>query len=214
VKLHWYYLAYVMQGLIVLSTLYALYIGDYFVAFSGVVAVGLTMIPYIARRRVHIVVPWEVNFLIALSLFLHVAGYSYHWYVDLYPYYDKIAHFVASLTISLLGFLTVLLLDRFTCLRMQRWQIFFFIIMFTLAFGAIWEIWEYMLDTIFGPLLSKPLQHGLDDTMIDLIFDLVGAFIVATLGTWYLKNKNFEDVVDSLLEPGFENNKLGDCGKK
>ncbi len=214
VKLHWYYLAYVMQVLIAISTISALYIGDYFVAFSGVIALILTMVPYTIRHRVHFVVPWEVNFLIALSLFLHIAGYSYQWYADLYPYYDKIAHFIASITISLLGFLTVFLLDRFSCLRMQKWQIFFFIIMFTLALGAIWEIWEYMLDTLFSSFLGEPLQHGLDDTMLDLIFDLVGALIVAVLGTWYLKTRIFSEVAGTLVEPGYEGYTESDCKRE
>jgi hypothetical protein len=214
VKLHWYYLAYLMQVFIAISTISALYIGDYFVAFSGVIALILTMVPYLVRRSVHIIVPWKVNFLIALSLFLHIAGYSYQWYADLYPYYDKIAHFIASITISLLGFLTVFMLDRFSCLRMKRWQIFFFIIMFTLAFSSIWEIWEFMLDTLFGPLLSKPLQQGLDDTMVDLILDLVGALIVAFLGTWYLKTRDFSQIAGTLVEPGYERYTEPDCKRR
>ena len=194
-----------MQALILLTSVYSFHIGYYAGTFFGLVAVGLSLIPTLVRRKVHIVVPWEVTFLIALTLFLHIAGYSYHWYLDLYPWYDKFAHLIASTTVALLGFLAVLIIMRVSNgLQFERWHIFFFIIIFTMAFGAIWEIWEFTLDTLAGAYLTKPLQQGNTDTMIDLITDLGGALIVAVLGTFYLKRKSSEDWADTFLEPGFE----------
>ena len=194
-----------MQALILLTSVYSFHIGYYAGTFFGLVAVGLSLIPTLVRRKVHIVVPWEVTFLIALTLFLHIAGYSYHWYLDLYPWYDKFAHLIASTTVALLGFLAVLILMRVSNgLQFERWQIFVFIIIFTMAFGAIWEIWEFTLDTLAGAYLTKPLQQSNTDTMIDLITDLGGALIVAVLGTFYLKQKSSEDWADTFLEPGFE----------
>ena len=38
-------------------------------------------------------------------------------------------------------------------------------------------------------------QHGVDDTMVDLLFNLVDAFVTAVWGTVYLA-----DVVDSMSE--------------
>ena len=149
--------------------------------------------------------PLGINFLIALTLFLHIGGYSYHWYLDLYPYYDKFAHLVASMTVALLGFLAVLIIMRVSnCFQFERWQIFFFIVIFTLAFGAIWEIWEFTMDTLAGAYLTKPLQHSNTETIIDLITDLCGGLIIAVLGTFYLKRKSGTDWADLLLEPGFE----------
>ncbi len=194
-----------MQALILLTSVYSFHIEYYAGTFFGLVAVGLSLIPTLVRREVHIVVPWEVTFLIALTLFLHIGGYSYHWYLDHYPWYDKVTHLIASVTIALLGFLAVLIMMRVSNgLQFERWHIFFFIVIFTLAFGAIWEIWEFTLDTLAAPYLTKPLQHSNTDTMIDLITDLGGAMIVAVLGTFYLKRKSAQDWADTFLEPGFD----------
>jgi hypothetical protein len=204
-KYNFFYLTYLMQALIVFTAVYSFYIGYYAGTFFGFIAVGLSLIPTLVHRKVHIVVPWEVTFLIALTLFLHIGGYSYHWYLDLYPYYDKFAHVIASMTIALLGFLAVLILMRASNnLQFERWHIFFFIVIFTLAFGAIWEIWEFTLDTLVGSYLTKPLQQGNTDTMLDLITDLCGGLIIAVLGTFYLKRKSARHWADILLEPGFE----------
>jgi hypothetical protein len=205
VKFNFYYLTYFIQALILLTSVYSFHIGYYAGTFFGLVALGLSLIPTLVRRKVHIVVPWEITFLIALALFLHIGGYSYHWYLDLYPWYDKFTHLISSMTIALLGFLAVLIIMRVSNgLEFERWHIFFFIVIFTLAFGAIWEIWEFTLDTLAGSYLTKPLQHSNTDTMIDLITDLCGGMIIAILGTFYLKKKSAENWADTFLEPGFE----------
>lgn len=203
-KFNFYYLTYVMQAFILIASVYAISIGYYSGAFFGFLAAGLSFIPTLVHRKLHIVVPWEVTFLIALTLFLHIGGYSFQWYLDYYPVYDKFAHLIASITIALLGFLAVLIIMRVSsCLKMERWQIFFFIVIFTLAFGAIWEIWEFTFDTFFGAYLTKPLQQGNMDTMLDLITDLAGGLIVAFLGTYYLKRKSANEWADTFLEPEF-----------
>jgi hypothetical protein len=49
--------------------------------------------------------------------------------------------------------------------------------------GGVWEILEWSADQMFG----TSEQHGLDDTMKDLVMDLVGAMIAAMLGAkWIL----------------------------
>jgi uncharacterized membrane protein YjdF len=201
-KLHAIFLAYFMQGVILAITVYSIVIGDYSVAISGVVALFLTMIPAIVKRQWHITIPWFVTFLIALTLFFHVAGYFFGWYLTFYPYYDKIAHLTASITIALLGFLMVLILHRYGDMKCSRTMTIFYIIIFTLALGAIWEIIEYFLDFF----LHTGLQHGNDDTMIDLITDLLGGIVVAFLGGYYLKRRDEAEIVDAMIVPGQEAN--------
>jgi hypothetical protein len=215
VNFSFYYLTYIMQAFIFVASVYAFLIGYYSGAFFGMVAIGLSLVPVIVHRQLHIVVPWEITFLIALTLFLHIGGYSFQWYLEYYPYYDKFAHLVASVTVALLGFLSVLIVMRVSpCLQLERWEIFFFIVIFTLAFGAIWEIYEFTLDTFFGAYLTKPLQQGNTDTMLDLITDLAGGLIVAFLGTHYLKQKSANEWADTFLEPEFRKMVARISGKK
>jgi uncharacterized membrane protein YjdF len=199
-------LTYLMQFLILMTVLFSIVTGNFFVSVAGTIALFLTFIPYFFGRETHLIIPWEVTFLIALTLYLHVAGYSQGWYQSLYPYYDKFAHLVSSITIAMIGFLLVLILHRFGNMRCSRTMIFFFIVIFTMALGSIWEILEYVIDQVFGNGLhfNTMLQHGLDDTMIDLIFDLIGGLIVAAFGTWYLKRVDESEIVDGFVEKGKE----------
>jgi hypothetical protein len=173
VKFNFDYLTYVLQALIVITSAYCFFIGYYAGAFFGLVAVGLSLIPKLVYRKLYVMVPWGVTFLIALTLFLYLAGYSYDWYLDFYPYYNKVSRLVGSITVAMLGFLAVLIMMRVsTNLRFRRWQIFSFIVIFTLAFGVIWEIWEFAMDTLASAYLTTPFQLDNTDTMLDLIIDL------------------------------------------
>ncbi|MDK2973660.1 MAG: hypothetical protein PWP08_31 [Methanofollis sp.] len=191
-------LAYFVQGLILLDIGYTLWIGDIFMTLVGLFGFFLTVVPYIVSRRTDICMPWEVNLLIALSLYLHLAGHVSDYYVVFSPYYDKIAHFVSSITVSILGFALVVLVDRYSSLQLTRWMIVFFIVIFTMALGAFWEIYEYLFDILF----QTELQHGLDDTMTDLIFDLFGAVIIAAVGNFYLRRLTKDKVAGMFLKPG------------
>jgi len=193
------YLALAMQGLILLEGIFGLFMRDPSIIVTAFIGLFLTCIPYLIGRRIQVTLPWEVNFLIAFAVFLHVAGYSQQLYIFLYPYYDKFAHFVSSITVAVLAFVSILLINRFSCTKLARWQIFFYIVIFTMAIGAFWEIYEYLMDTFLGSYLTKHLQHGLDDTMIDLIIDLLGGIVVGFFGTWYIQKKTLAELTNPMV---------------
>jgi len=189
------YLAYLFQFLIAANIFIALSLGEYSQVFGGVLALGLTLVPAIVTRRGNITLPWEINLLVALSLYLHVAGGVRGFYEIYYPYYDKVAHLISGITVSVLAFVAVLLLDRFSRLNLSRWMIVGFIIIFAMAMEGFWEIYEWLFDTFLG----TNLQHGLDDTMLDMIFVLIGAVIVALTGNRYLSEFSKEELTGKMV---------------
>ncbi len=77
---------------------------------------------------------------------------------------------------------------------------FAFTIVFVLAMGVVWELLEFAVDQ--GALLlgMEPIlaQHGIDDTIVDMVFNTLGAIIVATWGTVYLTevSETFADLLE------------------
>lgn len=191
------YLAYFFQILIAANIFLALSLGEYSQVFGGVIGLFLTLVPAIATRKWSITLPWQVNLLIAFLLYLHVAGEIQGYYLLYYPYYDKIAHLIAGITVSILAFAIVLLLDRFSRLNLSRWMIVGSIIIVAMAMEGFWEIYEWLFDTFLG----TNLQHGLDDTMLDMIFVLIGSVIVALAGNRYLSRFSKEEITDKLVVP-------------
>ncbi|KLK88621.1 hypothetical protein SZ63_06400 [Methanoculleus sediminis] len=191
------YLAYLFQFLIAANVLLALSLGEYSQVFGGVVAFCLTLVPAVVTHRWNITLPWQVNLLIVLSLYLHIAGEIRGFYMLYYPYYDKIAHLISGITVSVLAFVIVLLLDRFSRLNLSRWMIVGFVVIAAMAMEGFWEIYEWLFDTFLG----TNLQHGLDDTMLDMIFVLIGAIVVALAGNRYLSRFSKEEITGRLVIP-------------
>ncbi len=191
------YITVFVRLLILLNVGISIAAGNLIFAVSSLGAFFLTLVPYAIARKGKVQIPWELNLLIAVSLYMHVAGHVEGFYVDFAPYYDKAAHLISSVTVTLIGLVAVLLADRFLGMKMTRGFIVLFAFLFAMAAGAIWEIYEFVLDQIFG--LS--LQHGNTDTMMDLIVDMAGALLIASLGYLYLRSTSKEEVTDRLLTP-------------
>ena len=149
---------------------------------AAVISLFVSTIPTLIRRDLKIVLPIELNFMIVLALFLHVVG-GFSGFYDNIPAWDHITHVMSSSLIAVLGFVAVVTVDKYIdSISLPRIFLAFFIVMFTMAFGVLWEFMEFANDQLMGSLL----QYNLEDTMVDLIFDGFAGFIVASLGAYYL----------------------------
>ena len=174
-------------------SLYSFYKNDYLWGFACAMAFLLSITPIILRRQYGLALPPEINFLIVLALFLHVGGGA----LGLYRIqgWDYITHFLSSGVIAILGFMAVVILDQYsTSIEMNRWMVGFFVVVFAIAMGALWEMGEYICDFIFG----TTEQAGLDDSMVDLMIDSLAGLIVGIIGAIYLKFAPKERFVDDL----------------
>ncbi len=118
----------------------------------------------------------------------------------LIPHWDTILHAFSGAMLGALGFTLVSILndaERVT-VALSPFFIALFAFCFALAVGAVWEIYEFSGDLIFGLNMQKyRLADGtelignaaLSDTMKDIIIDAIGALVVTTIGYFALIGK-------------------------
>lgn len=161
---------------------------------AAVVSLFVTAIPALLRRDLGLVLPVELNFWIVLALFLHLAG-GFSGFYDHVPGWDHITHMISASLVAALGFVVVVTIDKYVeSIFLPRPFPALFIIMFTMAFGVLWEFMEFASDQLMGTMM----QYSLDDTMVDMMFDAFGGFIVAALGEYYLTHASNEHFVTPL----------------
>jgi len=161
---------------------------------AAVVSLFVTFIPAILKRNLNFVLPVELNFWIILALFLHVVGGFSNLYNDV-PGWDHLTHVMSASLIGGLGFVLVVITDKYVeSIYLPRPFLAFFIVMFVMAVGVLWEIMEYANDSLF----HTQLQYGLSDTMFDLFFDGVAGFAVAAAGTQYLRRLTPDYFLESM----------------
>jgi uncharacterized membrane protein YjdF len=73
-------------------------------------------------------------------------------------------------------------------IHIPRQFVFVYILVVILSAGVIWELLEFALDVIADATgLAMPLtQKNLDDTVRDLMFNSLGALLVAVFGQAHL----------------------------
>lgn len=150
-------------------------------------------LPNVVHRRWSITVPTAMQ--IAYFVFLYAAIYlgEVRSFYYRFTYWDNILHFLSGLTLGALGFFLVQLLNDAENhhVTLSPKAVAFFSFCFGVASGAIWEIYEFTIDGIFGTNMQKFAtdtgellvgRHALGDTMVDLILDAVAALIVSIIG--------------------------------
>mgnify|MGYP006876394582 CR=1 FL=1 len=66
--------------------------------------------------------------------------------------------------------------------------LFTYLLVFVLAFGVLWELLEFYISLASGVIAGEAIltQYGLNDSVLDLVYDTVGGLLVALFGTAHL----------------------------
>jgi hypothetical protein len=162
----------------------------------------LTFLPSIIEKEFKFDLPseFEVAILILIcgSLYLgeiHAFYYKIWWW-------DIFLHGFSGITIGAIGFTLIYILNRHTNVAMSLSHTFvaIFAFCFAMSIGALWEIFEYIMDVTFGLNMQK---SGLNDTMGDLMITAVCGFFVSVVGYFYMEKdmRPFLRLERKLLRP-------------
>lgn len=180
------YLSWVVWIILSGATLIALTTQHWGNVFVSLMALILTLLPAVFSRRLKIRLP--LSFLAAISLFVFgtlFLGEVLDFY-NRFWWWDMLLHGVSAVGLGIIGFLIVFSLFEGDEYAAPPWALSLFAFCFALAVGALWEIFEFLMDQTFGLNMQK---SGLVDTMADLIVDTIGALIGAISGFFWLKGR-------------------------
>lgn len=176
-----------MQVLLILVFLFGVIQLDLPTIANAALAVGITVLPGILERDLDLPMDSGLALWITTAVFLHAIGSAGLY--DLVTPWDHLTHAVSASVVAAAGY------AGFRAIHMHTDHVyippkfmFVLILIFVLAAGVIWEVIEFIIDQI-AIMLDLPAvlaQHGIHDTIVDLIFNIIGALITAIWGTIYL----------------------------
>ncbi|WP_123534014.1 hypothetical protein [Halosimplex salinum] len=157
------------------------------------VALGIAQLVPVLERDYGIPLDAGLTLWITSAVFLHAFGtigvpggesfYRTIWW------WDHMTHALSSSVVAGVGYATVRAIDEHSDqTHLPPRFIFVFILMFVLAYGVFWEIIEFTLAEVAAMLGTGTVltQYGLTDSLMDLVFNTLGAVVVATWGTAHL----------------------------
>lgn len=174
------------------------------IIFRGLQFVAMLLVlklPDIMRIRLKVELPIELSAMIVVFCFVSlVLGDGLDFY-GRFPWWDSVLHGFSGLILSMvaLWLIHVIMAKNDKYIYFNKYFLCLFLVMFSLGMGALWEIMEYLSDSILGTnsqqfMLTttgsiitpedEPLcgHAALHDTMKDLMFDFGGALLVAIYG--------------------------------
>lgn len=180
----------IMAGELLLLIIQQLWLSAFLVA----AIMSITLAPFLLGSRMPVQIPAEFQILAVIFVFAALfLGEVRSFYARIW-WWDIALHTSSGLLLGIVGFLLIYVLNENERVDVHMTPRFvaLFAFLFAVSVGAIWEIFEFSMDRLFGMTMQKPMfddPSGLTDTMWDLVVDTVGAFAISALGWWYMKRK-------------------------
>lgn len=180
------WLTLLLQFTLLIGVVLAVVQGRWLAALVTAGIIVVTMLPLILGRRFAVQIPPEFEALAVVFVYASLFLGEVHGYYVRFWWWDAVLHIGSGFLLGILGFLLVYVLNEHENVNMHMRPRFvaLFAFMFAVGMGAIWEIFEFAMDQLFGLNMQK---SGLIDTMWDLIVDTIGAASISLLGWGYLR---------------------------
>lgn len=197
----------IMQAGIVAMFIVGVFRKDLSTTVNAGTGLALTFIPYVITRKYNIRHDTGLVLWITMAIFLHTIG-TFALY-DNVDKWDHLTHALSASVVAAAGYTLIRAIDIYVDeIYIPPRELFILILIFVLAMGVVWEIIEFLSDEYtswmgYDAILA---QHGIGDTMVDLVFDLLGAVIAATWGTAYLSDISYR-LAARLEDISSENNR-------
>ena len=164
---------------ILLSVLYLVPGTQFYKIWSYLATVALAFAPEVWRHVFRLKLSDETE--LAYYIFLipaMVLGID----LDIYKVWtplDKVAHCASGVLAAVVAW--EVSGQAYTKKAETRWYKYFFMICFAAMTAAVWECFEYGSDKLFGTHMQELISVGLDDTMQDILFALIGGISTTVL---------------------------------
>ncbi|MFC5367306.1 hypothetical protein [Salinirubrum litoreum] len=185
-----------MQSVIAVILVVGLWERSIAVVVNASLALAITFLPALLRRDWDVHLGTGLTLWMTLAVLLHTVG-MLGFYVSV-SWWDHVTHTLSATVVASVGYATARAVDEYSdAIYLPSRFLFVYILLFTMAFGVLWEVLEFsarFVTDLVG-VEAVLIQFSVEDTIVDLIFDFVGAVLVALFGT-----PRLQSLVTSLTE--------------
>lgn len=150
------------------------------VIVNATFALGVTLLPGVLARDFDVHLNPGLALFITLAVLLHSLGMA--GFYDRFWWWDHLTHVLSASIVATVGYATTRALDEYSeAVYFPDEFLAVFVLLVTIALGVLWELVEHggrelAIAVGFEPVL---IVYGLEDTMWDLVFDMIGGMVGA-----------------------------------
>ncbi|MGV8152347.1 MAG: hypothetical protein ACP5OG_04650 [Candidatus Nanoarchaeia archaeon] len=161
-----------------------IYEKNWFNLLLSILTLALTFLPSLLEKRLKVDYPEEFEIIILFFIFASMFLGEINSFYMKYWWWDLFLHGLSAIILGLLAFSLIYILNKEKKITLRPEFIALFAFCFALAGGALWEILEFSIDSLFETNMQK---SGLRDTMADIMVDALGALLISLIGFLYAK---------------------------
>lgn len=204
-------LTFVLQAILVVEVIAAVWRQQWLTAAITIGIITVTFGPFFLAKLFRVFIPPEFVLLAIAFIFASLFLGEVHGYYSRFWWWDIALHSSSGFALGIIGFLLVHVLNETEDIgvHMKPGFVAFFAFLFAVGIGALWEIFEFSMDSLFGMNMQKEMfgdPSGLTDTMWDLIVDTLGALLIAVLGYGYVKTARNESFLERWIDSFIKSN--------
>ena len=192
-------LSFILKASLLIGALLMFLEGRYQAMAEILTILFITFLPVMLGKRFDVTIPHGFETLAVVFLYMSLFLGEFQGYYTRFWWWDLVLHSGSAFLLGILGFLLVYVLNEKQDMHLDLSHKFvaLFAFMFAVGMGAIWEIFEFMMDQLFGTNMQK---SGLVDTMWDLIVDVLGAGFISILGLGYIRTRETDSFLERWIE--------------
>lgn len=190
-----------IRCLLLLAIAGSIYEFNWLAVFVSTVALILSVVPELIRKRYSITLPRSIQVFIIVFIFAALFLGEMQSFYQKFWWWDSMLHLLSGIALGFSGFLIVYILYKTGRFSASPFLLSILAFSFALAIGTLWEIFEFSMDGLLGLDMQKSrnlciegvvtcdTRLGVVDTMRDLMLDAVGSLYAVTIGYLYLNNR-------------------------
>lgn len=185
--------SYSLQIVLVATLVIALWKQEWLWVLGCFIAVFIGFIPTMIHKNIKILLPWQIELLIAIVATLNMAGVLLNAY-RMIPGFNEITQFFTSILVALLAFAIIYILHVYwDGLIMDKYAMAFVVVIGTMAAGVILEFVKWF--KLFG---AK--QSSVEEVLLSLFISTVSGIFIALVGVGLIKRGEFDGITKDLGE--------------
>ncbi len=185
-----------------LAVVGSIYEQNWLAVFVSALALSLSAIPELVRKQYNVTLPYSFQMFIIVFIFAALFLGEMQSFYEKFWWWDSLLHLFSGIALGFSGFLIVYILEKTERFSSSPFLLSVLAFCFALAIGALWEIVEFTIDSIFGLDMQKSrnlcvhaiaacdTRLGVIDVMRDLILDALGALYAVIVGYLFLTKRH------------------------
>lgn len=183
--------AYSLQAVLIVTLLIALWKQEWLWVIGCFIAVFIGFIPSLIHKNIKILLPWQIELLIATVATLNMVGVLLNAYYII-PGFGEITQFFTSVLVAFLAFAVIYILHVYwEGLIMNKYAMAFVVVIGTMASGVVLEFVKWF--KLFGAA-----QTSVEGVLTSLLISTGSGILIAFIGVNLIKKGEFDEITEDL----------------